>query len=103
MKSIKEPKDYLCVALDGFDFLGKPGAIELSIRNRVNFIGDDTGWYKVGMELFYSSYGQFDILTLLKSYKIKIFLDLKLKDIALGTIKNTSAVLTSKGVKLFYL
>jgi len=97
----KKSSDYLCAALDGFDLsLGDIDLID-AIYNRLIPISNDIGWVKVGMELFYSSYGKCDVLKIINNQNLKIFLDLKLKDIALDTIKNTSGVLTAKGVDMF--
>lgn len=92
--------DYLCAALDGLNIFD-PKEMEQEIKNRLSAYKGNVAWVKIGMEAFYASYGIFDILALVKEYGFKIFLDLKLKDIGKDTIKNSSAVLTTKGVDIF--
>ncbi len=99
--SEKLAKDYVCAALDGFDLATDPAKLELELRTRLNTIFTNIGYAKFGMELFFSSYGHFDVFKLLNSYGLKIFLDLKIFDIP-ETIKNASRVLASKpGVNIF--
>lgn len=96
----KESSDYLCAALDGFDLLSSSDELKTDVTRRLeNIKKGNVGWVKIGMELYYSA--EFDIIGLAKSYDFKIFLDLKLKDIAYNTIRNTAAVLTAKGVDIF--
>lgn len=94
-------KDYVCAALDGFDLFTEPGNLELELRTRLNTISPYIGYAKFGMELFFSTYGHFDVFKLLNSYGLNIFLDLKIFDIP-ETIKNASRVLAAKpGVNIF--
>ena len=50
-----------------------------SVKKIVNSLGDNVGYYKVGMELFYSVGAS--VIDFLKSQNKNIFLDLKLHDI----------------------
>lgn len=85
----KKSKDYLCVALDGFDPFLSSDDLNRALNERLRPISNNIGWAKVGMELFYSSYGKLDVLELVKRYGVKIFLDLKVFDISYNTVRNT--------------
>ncbi|MDP3380266.1 MAG: orotidine-5'-phosphate decarboxylase [bacterium] len=89
--------------MDGFDLSTDSSKLELELRIRLNTISPYIGYAKFGMELYFSTYGQFDVFKLLNSYGINIFLDLKIFDIP-ETIKNASRVLAAKpGVNIFNL
>lgn len=91
--------DYLCMALDGFDIFMDSQTYSEEFRQRLRGKLDYFSWVKIGMEVFYS--GKVNAIEIAKGYRYKVFLDLKLKDIAYDTIKNTSTVLASRGVDLF--
>ena len=63
----------------------------------VGVLGEEAAYYKVGMELFYSSGG--DIVRHLKAAGKKVFLDLKLHDIP-NTVGHSVASVTRLGVNL---
>ncbi|MDD2871513.1 MAG: orotidine-5'-phosphate decarboxylase [Candidatus Gracilibacteria bacterium] len=91
--------DYLCMALDGFDIFQENHIYAEEFRQRLRSKVELISWVKIGMEVFYS--GKVECIEIAKGYGYKVFLDLKLKDIAYDTIKNTSTVLASRGVDLF--
>lgn len=95
----KQAKDFFCAALDGFPYRDGKYSLELQLRTRLNTICPLIDWVKVGMELYYSA--EFDVISLLKSYDMKVFLDLKLKDIP-ETVYNASRALAMKpGIAMF--
>lgn len=70
------------------------------LRELVTELGDTCGFYKVGMELYYSA-GQ-ETVTYLKSQGKEVFLDLKLHDIP-NTVAQGTASLTRLGVSIISL
>ena len=60
-------------------------------------LGETVSFYKVGMELFYGA--GLDIISYLKSFDKKIFLDLKLHDIP-NTVANSVALLTELNINM---
>lgn len=67
------------------------------VQNLVETLGDSVGFYKVGMELFYSVGAE--VIEYLKSKGKKVFLDLKLHDIP-NTVANALRILTRLGVDM---
>ena len=67
------------------------------VHNLVETLGDSVGFYKVGMELFYSMGDE--VIAYLKDKGKKVFLDLKLHDIP-NTVANALRVLTHLGVDM---
>lgn len=67
------------------------------VHNLVETLGDSVGFYKVGMELFYSMGDE--VIAYLKEKGKKVFLDLKLHDIP-NTVANALRVLTHLGVDM---
>ena len=67
------------------------------VHNLVETLGDSVGFYKVGMELFYSM-GR-EVIEYLKDKQKKVFLDLKLHDIP-NTVANSLRVLTRLDVDM---
>ena len=66
-------RDKLIVALDVSDFE--------SAKNMVEIIGDEVGFYKIGLEMMMSGC-YFDVIKFLKDNNKKIFADLKFHDIS---------------------
>ena len=67
------------------------------VHNLVETLGDSVGFYKVGMELFYSM--GHEVIEYLKDKQKKVFLDLKLHDIP-NTVANSLRVLTRLDVDM---
>ena len=67
------------------------------VESLVETLGDSVGFYKVGMELFYSMGAQ--VIEYLKGKQKKVFLDLKLHDIP-NTVASALRVLTRLGVDM---
>lgn len=67
------------------------------VKKLVDQLGDSVGYYKVGMELFYSVGGQ--VISFLREKNKEVFLDLKLYDIP-NTVAKSAAVLTELGVSM---
>lgn len=82
--------DRLIVALD-FPAMDKVKAL-------VETLGDTVSYYKVGMELFYSTGGE--AIRYLRAAGKDVFLDLKLYDIP-NTVAHSAKVLTSLGTTMF--
>lgn len=82
-------EDRLIVALD-VPTIDKASKLVISLGETVTF-------YKVGMELFYGA--GHEILTYLKDYRKKIFLDLKMHDIP-NTVGNSVSALANLGVDM---
>jgi orotidine-5'-phosphate decarboxylase len=96
----KLPKDYLCAALDGFDYFLN-NYLYHSLKGRLSFYGNDISYCKIGMELFNASAGQFDVIETVASFVPNVFVDLKFLDIP-ETVQNVSRVIASKpGVSMF--
>jgi len=67
------------------------------VRNLVEKLGDSVSYYKVGMELYYST-GR-EVIAYLRSLNKDVFLDLKLHDIP-NTVAQSLRVLTELGASM---
>jgi len=67
------------------------------VQQLVETLGDSVGYYKVGMELFYSEGKQ--VITYLRNQGKDVFLDLKLHDIP-NTVGQSLAALTGLGISM---
>ncbi|WP_394349574.1 orotidine-5'-phosphate decarboxylase [Propionispora hippei] len=67
------------------------------VRNLVEKLGDSVSYYKVGMELYYST-GR-EVIAYLRSLNKDVFLDLKLHDIP-NTVAQSLGVLTELGASM---
>lgn len=67
------------------------------VKKLVDQLDDSVNYYKIGMELFYSTGGQ--IISFLREKNKEVFLDLKLYDIP-NTVAKSAAALTRLGVSM---
>lgn len=95
---VLQPKDRLCITLDGFDLFSD--SLEHNIRTRLNTLFSYVGSVRCKYELFYSAH--FDLITLIKRiYGLDILMDLNLKYMDEDNVRDLSYTLLIKGVDIF--
>ena len=90
--AFSNPRDMLIVPLDGIKSLAHADEM-------VSMLSPHVGWFKVGFETI-AAFGPQAMINIIRTYKAKTFLDIKLHDIP-NTVGNAAQKISELGIEMF--